>query len=606
MADAALDRVVDMSRYRQGITRPQGFSALATRDSTNPSKRSPKALPAAGPMLEGDQCHVCRLKGRRKASSSYCMTCDMQMCKSCTDQHRTTRVTAEHQIVSKKRAMNVPTCAIHRFAPIKYYCDTCGDFVCVNCTMIDHKGHAVEDIRDKVRSSRRFLQTAVDTLDGKLLNINTEIKKIQDLEINIEQARRKMKVKVNEQVNQLAQQLKTQHEKMTSTMDTHFDDYLDDLTHRKETMKSDYDGINGLRRTVEHDLSIGKDDKLVVDAMKLENEVKAAIAVNVRPVEITDFRALEFVLTNNAVLGNIEVTNEPVVNAHKFFIEAGDRGHIINKLWTRLKIVYRYKTTAYLKEPSGIAVMPTGRYVVTDYANHGLLICDKTGRFQQRVLLLEVARPAGVGITRQGDIAVTSDRWVKTFKGAGLLNQVGQFSIYPSPGSFTIDDQGRYIINDLRTKQICIYDDDGKLVSKFDSTDKGGSAPDMFNMSVHGGHIALAYQYGSNHYVRVFGYDGAILHSTKIPQPCTGLFIDRIGNMLVATTDNVFIIPAGGRVMQPLIVLDKNNRAFKLNPRLIGLTPEGNILSVHQHPTGNRSEIVLLQPIVAENRLANY
>lgn len=68
-------------------------------------------------------------------------------------------------------------------------------------------------------------------------------------------------------------------------------------------------------------------------------------------------------------------------------------------------------------------MLPNGKIVLADGRNHGLVFCERSGRFQERVLLNEISCPSALCMTPEGHLAVACEKTIKVFtqKGGKLL-----------------------------------------------------------------------------------------------------------------------------------------------------------------------------------------
>ena len=633
---------------------------------------------------ESDYCQICRLRGKRRIAEHYCTRCALPMCAGCKDTHENTRVTGDHIIVPKQeRDVSTETCPVHRFAKVQYFCDTCLQLVCVNCTMIEHKKHNIMELPDKVEQCHRILSDTVIDLDERLRRFEDDLKRLNDHESEIENNRDAVKSEINSQVVYLQQRIRAQQEDLLRQLDRYLDDKVQAISKQKEVIEQRYNETMNARVTADlRNRQDMQDEAIIQNVIQLEKKMgklKGSL-----PIEDNNFKHMTFVMTNDARLGRMEESNMPIAakpTIHKkgkggrsvpgvSKLRAPRVGKLTNGVSgidndelnnsdpnpplsgrsefnhshipqshsepaqsrssrhapltqsrssqnsptkrqslnsshattasvvgdtdaPNLRIMQRFKTINYQQNPSGIGVLPNGKYVIIDATNYGILMCDKSGRWQQRMLQDEVAFPTGIAITREGDIAVATHKYIKIFRVDGI--KLRQFQVAGSNvGALAIDDYGHFVVIDHNSKKVVIYDDEGLQLRTMEPPDLKGMRPDAFNIGVGGDHLALSYT-SANDYsvVKLYNHRGDLIKSCDLPQPCRGIQMDRFGNMIVAAGDLLYA-PAKGNDIMPLRAVDKKAKSFRMYTRCVAFTPQGLITTLHVNKINQRSELMIL------------
>ena len=561
---------------------------------------------------ESDHCQICRLRGKRRTATFFCTNCNMPVCSFCGDQHKATDVTATHDVIPKKHQDgSVATCGIHKSYAVQYYCESCAQLICVNCTMIDHRNHNIVDIQIKVEECKSRLKDTVSELDQKIHQFDRELRKMSDIEIGIEHNRENIRDDVTRKVEALKRRIDEQHQAVLSQLDKYLNGKMDLLQKKKEVVQKRFDEMMAVRVSMDvNRADVVQGEKFITNVVKIMRQV--AQFRPPREIDVKDFTGIAFVMTNNDEVGIIEETGKPmIVPQGKRIKHAEKMDHVMlhpanrkvsetvkamqpgAREWHTLKMLTKFKTNTYFQNPSGIAVLPGGKFIVADARNYGLTIFDRTGRYQQKMLASEIMFPTGVAVTRDGNIAVSTDKFVKIFKPGGI--KVGQFAAGPSPGALQTDDNGNFIVSDIKNRNVVIYNKDGEPLHKFITADNMGNAPDLLNIAVGNNMIALSYQqFQLSHYVKLFAYDGRQLNSLRIPEMCHGMQMDRFGNMVVAAGELCYA-PAKGDRVTPLTTVDKRGHTYHLQSRCVAFTNQGHICTLHVNPLSKRSEFLILQ-----------
>ena len=262
---------------------------------------------------ESDHCQICRLRGKRRTATFFCTNCNMPVCSFCGDQHKATDVTATHDVIPKKHQDgSVATCGIHKSYAVQYYCESCAQLICVNCTMIDHRNHNIVDIQIKVEECKSRLKDTVSELDQKIHQFDRELRKMSDIEIGIEHNRENIRDDVTRKVEALKRRIDEQHQAVLSQLDKYLNGKMDLLQKKKEVVQKRFDEMMAVRVSMDvNRADVVQGEKFITNVVKIMRQV--AQFRPPREVDVKDFTGIAFVMTNNDEVGIIEETGKPMI-----------------------------------------------------------------------------------------------------------------------------------------------------------------------------------------------------------------------------------------------------------------------------------------------------
>jgi hypothetical protein len=145
---------------------------------------------AAGSAEDFDHCcEPCFTTGQRIEAHGFCVTCQENLCKTCHDVHRKTKVLRNHQLLQRydfdtiqttRKSNNECTemCQVHKKEIIKFYCPSHHAFGCTDCITSGHRTCKVDYIPEKcigVADGKEF-DDVMQKL-GEKLNKASEISK---------------------------------------------------------------------------------------------------------------------------------------------------------------------------------------------------------------------------------------------------------------------------------------------------------------------------------------------------------------------------------------------------------------------------------------------
>lgn len=135
--------------------------------------------------LTNPVCAVCCLKLQKNVPAvAQCISCSDFLCKVCSDIHTLTTLTINHQVLSMTEiktgkyddAMFMASfkacCPKHSNEELKFYCKPCHILTCINCVVLEHKGHdfkSIDELREEKGNSVKILY---EELKAKLGTLN--------------------------------------------------------------------------------------------------------------------------------------------------------------------------------------------------------------------------------------------------------------------------------------------------------------------------------------------------------------------------------------------------------------------------------------------------
>lgn len=135
--------------------------------------------------LTNPVCAVCCLKLQKNVPAvAQCISCSDFLCKVCSDIHTLTTLTINHQVMSLTEiktgkyddAMFMASfkacCPKHSNEELKFYCTPCHILTCINCVVIEHKGHDFKSMDELREEKGNAVKILYEELKAKLGTLN--------------------------------------------------------------------------------------------------------------------------------------------------------------------------------------------------------------------------------------------------------------------------------------------------------------------------------------------------------------------------------------------------------------------------------------------------
>ncbi|KAJ8027182.1 E3 ubiquitin-protein ligase TRIM56 [Holothuria leucospilota] len=110
-------------------------------------------------------CKFCR----KRSSCFFCIDCRIHLCKYCKGTHSDLPALSDHTVIAKEKlsdanylqgisSSRAPFCDKHSQEKLRFYCVTCSQLVCRDCTILSHQGHECIEAEKRIAIARENLE----------------------------------------------------------------------------------------------------------------------------------------------------------------------------------------------------------------------------------------------------------------------------------------------------------------------------------------------------------------------------------------------------------------------------------------------------------------
>ena len=190
---------------------------------------------------------------------SYCLTCDVFMCKKCsTDSHDFWPGNKNHHVLSIEE-LGIPEsqakmksklyCIKHKDEVLKYYCETCKELCCIDCVVLNHQKpkHSCVAVSELAKKERETLQSSCTTLDEKLSEgkkaLNNICEVMKSLKNNAKTSKDQIKEQKENILKTVAEKLDEKAKKLNEEVDKVYDEMHSELSKQHDEIKEYLDKV---------------------------------------------------------------------------------------------------------------------------------------------------------------------------------------------------------------------------------------------------------------------------------------------------------------------------------------------------------------------------
>ena len=141
---------------------------------------------------------------------NHCATCEMFMCKKCSEWHNNWPVIKNHNVLSVEELSNTKSqikirrklyCTDHDDEVLKYFCETCKELCCIDCVVLNHAKakHSCVAVSKMAQKQRETQQSSCTTLDEKLSEGKKALNNISEVMKSLEKNSKTAKDQIKEQ-----------------------------------------------------------------------------------------------------------------------------------------------------------------------------------------------------------------------------------------------------------------------------------------------------------------------------------------------------------------------------------------------------------------------
>ena len=183
---------------------------------------------------------------------NYCTSCEVFMCKKCSDLHNFWPKNKNDNVLSLKDLSNSESqltmrrklyCIKHDDKILEYYCETCEELCCIDCVVLIHQkpNHSCVPLRQMAQKQRETLQTSCTTLDEKLSEGNKALNNIYEVIKYLGKNAKNAKDQINEQkekiLNIVAAKLDEKAKKIKEEVDEIYGAMCSELNKQQDEIK---------------------------------------------------------------------------------------------------------------------------------------------------------------------------------------------------------------------------------------------------------------------------------------------------------------------------------------------------------------------------------
>ena len=395
---------------------------------------------------------------------SFCCTCTSFLCQKCHTQHLLSRKTAiNHNVlllddtsdveVQLKENLvtfrNCKNCPQHVNEEIKLHCSECNELLCIQCALIKHPGHIMEDFNVYIKREKDAITDAVRDMPGAIEKLG---ELINTGKIVCNSIKSQKKIIDNEITALFVEVYKSLEEKKSRLLQK-----CSDIVNTKITAQTiQIDELSSLKSAIEVGTRFAnrsKVDYIESEFLLVVDTVQARLRSLKKKIEQTSLQLCE----NDVINFNADSSN--IVSCLSTF-------EVTSRMHRDYTTLYHPILKVKINNAYHVAVHKNGDMIMANHIGNSVEIYDNTGTRKSSLCSQQgqFSRPLGVAV--MGDVLYvveySGNRCQKRTLNGEYLGDVG-LSLLKYPWGCAVSKSGVLYVADTGNHRVQVFNPDGSV-----------------------------------------------------------------------------------------------------------------------------------------------
>ena len=162
------------------------------------------------------QCEKCK---KSRTATKFCRGCGKFVCEKCVKMHSEWDEFSNHEVVSMKQVQSnvkqlVPPkkevtlyCSLHPGKELDLYCETCGELICLHCTIKKHKDHQYDLVGDTFQRHKAEITASLEPVEKQLGVVTKALEQLDMRSLELDDLQATLEDNIQRQIRMLQELL---------------------------------------------------------------------------------------------------------------------------------------------------------------------------------------------------------------------------------------------------------------------------------------------------------------------------------------------------------------------------------------------------------------
>ena len=273
------------------------FACPECRSETFLPENDPDKLPTAFFANRMQELHTKMAKAQGKVeahceqcsggkATAFCRQCTEFICEECDKIHQKLKIFAEHQVTTLEELKSgaegkevllkkhpVPTCPVHD-EELKLYCFCCDANICRDCTVIDHKDHKYDFVKNTAPKVKEKVNKNLVPLREIQLSLHDAAKTVKSTKSEIKAQAGSVAATIERSFGELHKIIERRKEELLEKASSITEEKLDQLNAQETEFEEASRAIQTLVDCVKENVEIATEEELMSIHVRMLNRIK--------------------------------------------------------------------------------------------------------------------------------------------------------------------------------------------------------------------------------------------------------------------------------------------------------------------------------------------
>ena len=488
-------------------------------------------------------------------ATSYCKQCAIGFCEKCLAMHNGLKSNSKHQLIDMKDVVTtasqllpdrediVMNCTDHN-EPLKVFCETCQELICLICTIRRHKDHNYDVVSDTFPKYRQDIEKVLEVVVKKMLAIEDAMTAITRREEDVTKQRDDRIKEIRLQVQGIVELVTQTGEQLEGEVTRVAKGKLQLLGRQKEEAELAVVQLKSCKEFVEKGLEVGSQQQILSEKKSMIEGMEV-VSTQINPDVFQPVEEANITFTGNEKLvescKNIGIVNYSFSAANvagKFsvnFLPPMVGRKVTATLSLQTKLGSPYKIPPSLPLTCHLISGDTSQAIVCDIKETEVgkyFVSFTPSACGKHQLNIQVGGINIDGSPFSLDVVASPETRGKPVKIISRLNE---------PWGIAVDKKRQVIVAECNSHCITVYDKEGKKIQSFGSKGtKEGQFTGLYGVAATNEGYILA---TDRHRLQKLSLDGRCVMSVGSSKAGSGplQFDNPVGIAVHPTTGQIYV-----------------------------------------------------------------
>ena len=215
-----------------------------------------------------------------RIATNFCRDCGKFICDMCSTTHSEWEEFSDHEVVSFERVQSnvkqlvspkkiILYCQQHKGMKLDLYCETCGELICLHCTVKKHKDHQIDLVSDTFDKHQAEITTGLEPVDKQLEIVEDAVKGVGAQKKEVYDQEVDNKSKVEQQIQKLHELIEVRKAQLFDDIELMTQEKIKNLEAQENDLDTVKTKLTSCRSFVRDSLRTGSQGEV----MKMKNTV---------------------------------------------------------------------------------------------------------------------------------------------------------------------------------------------------------------------------------------------------------------------------------------------------------------------------------------------